>query len=296
MKGNVIQEMNKIAVYIPNYNGADFLRKVYIPKGCDCVVMDNRSTDDSVNVCGERGFICVENETLVSRTENWLRCINHFRTQSYEWMKWLFIGDELKNDSYQIMTEAAANAKGSAVVLFDYYINTGSRNTVKSWMDHFEPGVVENKVAKLSYIEKGSFASPICIMLSKNCDFDRIDLTGLSWAADVRMLDQLIGDCSIYYCNRSVGVFNSRQRKTYSLDKRKLSSYLETMYVMYSSYRNFRMQYPDTLIDGSWFQNHMIDCLTDNINSGKVFFLITKSLLRGLGKLIFKKNGGDLRI
>lgn len=288
--------MNKIAVYIPNYNGADFLRKVHIPKGFDCVVMDNHSTDDSVSVCRERGFICVENEILVPRTENWLRCINHFRAQSYEWMKWLFIGDELKADSYQVMTEAAVNAKGAAVVLFDYYISTGSRTTVKSWMGHFEPGMVDNKVAKLSYIEKGSFASPICVMLSRNCDFDQIDITGLSWAADVRMLDQLMGNRDIYYCNKSIGVFNAQQRKTYSLDKRRLSSYLETIYVIYSSYRNFRTQYPDTFIDGSWFQNHMIACLTDNINSVKDFFLVTKSLIRGLGKLIFKKNGGDLKI
>ena len=288
--------MNKIAIYIPNFNGADFLKHDYIPDKCDCIVMDNNSTDDSVNISKSRGFICIENNVMVSRTDNWLRCIDHFRKQQYDWMKWLFVGDELCEESYQIMSKAVSSANNSTIIVFDYYINTGSKKTLKSWSDHFKNGIVSAKDAKLSCIEKGPFSSPICIMLSKKCNFEKIDITDLSWAADVKMLDQLIGCNNLYYCDQSIGVFNSQLRKTYSSSKRKISSYAESIYVLYSIYRDFKKTYPNVNVNGRWFQMYMIMCLTDNINTFRDFGLTVKALFRGLVKFIFKKNGRDLKL
>lgn len=285
--------MGKIAIYIPNYMGADFLKKVNIPSECDCVVMDNCSSDESVSVCRDRGFICIENKMFVSRTQNWLRCIEHFKNSSYEWMKWLFVGDELCVDAYSKMLEAVRTASNAAIILFDYYIDTGKKKFLQSWACKFDEGLVSSVDARLSCVEKGAFAAPLGWMISKNCDFEHLNIDGYWWAADVLLFDQLMGKNSIFYHKTPIGVLQCQQRNTYKKNKRKIATYLETIDVIYGIFRECNAQYQIEHIDGEWFYHLMVSGVMDNINSFDNFLFVAKMFVRGLGKFILRKNGGD---
>lgn len=216
----------KLAVYIPNYNGEAFLREVFIPSECDCVVMDNCSTDNSRKICRDRSFLFVENINFVSRTENWLRCIEHFRKSEYQWMKWLFVGDELANDAYETMFTAMTEYKEAAEVIFNYQIVSKNKTAMKSLEVEKSGYWTYNEVLAEMAQHANIFGAPIAVMISKNANFDAVKPKGFFWAEDEWFALQLARDRKIAYVDKRIGKFNINQRKMYSSMR---TSYKATM-------------------------------------------------------------------
>lgn len=281
---------NSIAIYIPSYKGAQFLETVKIPDNCDCVVMDNNSNDNTLEVCQRRGFVLVGNNITVSRTENWLRCLEHFKASNYSWLKWLFVGDELTDCAGQLMLEATKRYASAGVIIYDYYIDLKNKRVLKSWNNHFREGIILNVEAQKSMLEKGPFCTPLCVMVSKHANFDVFEFYNYSWAADMLLLYSLIQTSDIAYVPQPIGHFMTRERKTYTMARKSCISYIESISVGYKIYKQFQCQYPNIPINDSWFKDVMLSALEDNCHNVTDLLKCQIGIFKSVLKLLFRKN------
>lgn len=223
--------MSKIAVYIPNYNGAEFLKRVFIPDGFICVVMDNVSTDDSKSVCLDRGFVFIENDLHVNRVENWIRCIEHFKISNFEWLKWLFVGDELCHNSANILKRTTTANPDVAVIVFEYDIRVDQR--LYRWRSKCHSyGLLEPSSLATNVLTHGNiFGSFIGVCVSRRAVTDLIYPYDLEWVADLWLNYNAARNGGALFVSENIGVFNSNCRKFYS-KKLDIWSYIEALEVM----------------------------------------------------------------
>ena len=234
---------NKIVVCIPNYNGEEFLRKLKLLDGVDYLVMDNFSTDNSVQVCKDRGISVVENDVNVNRVENWIRCINYFATSKYKWMKWLFIGDELE-DNADIMMNNSINCDSDDVALIIYnYKIIEKKGNVTDWKSLLGYGKFEYDDVCKGLISKGNiFGSPISTMISKKAVGEIISSHKMKWAADELIAYELAKKGKVVFEDEFIGYFNCACRKNYTVELNNLNSILEEMeMVRLVAYENFNI-------------------------------------------------------
>lgn len=289
---------NNIAIYIPNYNGASFLKNVMIPAGISCVVMDNKSTDESEEVCRERGFIFVKNDIFVPRTENWNRCINHFRKSSYHWMKWLFVGDLLKEDAGNVLEYAAQTYPDAAEIIFDYDIKLeNGKSCIRKLEDSFV-GYCDYRETLQRIVQYGNvFGSPIGIMISQNANFDSVMIDDLEWSEDVSIAMQLTKERWIAYCNQNVGTFSTSSRRYYSTKRKSYISVMEDLEIQRRAL-NILIKYksPIECMGKEWTLAKMRLCLEDNSVTFNGIWKLQKSVFRCVAKNILRKiekNKGD---
>lgn len=222
--------MNKFCICIPNYNGAEWLKNLNSVEGADIIVMDNASTDDSVEVCQKKGFTVVQNVENVDRTYNWIRCLNFFKNSGYEWMKWLFVGDDLSENVVQIMHSAVEQANDASVIVFKYKISSSEGSSI--WNSNLAPGLHNHKIVSGQLIKGNNiFGSPIGTMISKRAAaLSNIEeLHGFVWAADVYMMYQISKASEIFISNQIIGTFNAAVRKHYGKLQNSVNAALEEL-------------------------------------------------------------------
>lgn len=222
--------MLKVAVYIPNYNGASYLEKMEILDGIDYIVMDNNSQDKSEKICQERGLTFIKNEEHIDRIGNWLRCIDHFKRSKYEWMKFLFIGDILNKDLYNIISKVIKQYKKAEVIIFQYQIKYTFQNKLKK---NRKNGYIEENEKKIMLLKYGNiFGAPIAWLISKNVNFEEIDKVTIrnnKWSGDMLLMYQLSKNRQLLCIDEEIGCFQSQNRKTYSKEKYSYFSLIEEL-------------------------------------------------------------------
>jgi len=230
--------MNKFCVYIPNFNGAEFLKTIKIPQGFDCVVMDNCSKDSSEKICAKREFKFVKNKNHVSRVDNWLRCIDHFRNSEYEWLKWLFVGDELNNNAYAIISDSVSNFPEAAILIFDYDIINNSN--VERWRATNKDFEIKSfKDVSQDIISRGNiFGALLSTCISKRAVEFKIEAPDLDWVADLQILYQMAKRGDTVFLPRKIGSFNSDNRKFFNKKANHPHSYIEILEVIKNIIRN----------------------------------------------------------
>lgn len=226
----------KAAVYIPAYNSEAFISSVVIPEGMDCVVMDNHSSDETVRAARERGFQVVENPDTVSRVENWLRCIDHFKATDYDWLKWLFTGDELCPDLYEKIRVLAEKYPQARMMIFRYEI----------WRDEMSHSIwsppeingecaLEPDEAVYRYAKNGNiFGSPVGMCFHRSMETEGLkDALRYVWAADAKIALTLAEQAPVVFSTDVAGRFNMKCRKHYAMlsgSFRALSEEVESRY------------------------------------------------------------------
>lgn len=205
-----------MVICIPNYNGEKYLRNLKKIEGADILVMDNASTDGSVAVCKKKGFKVVENQENVDRTLNWIRCLEYFKSSSYEWMKWLFVGDELKSDLVDIVDKSITRYPEASLIVFNYEIN--NREKITLWKPYLNQGVYDSKIVATELMKGNNvFGSPIAIIISKKAvqHLNGIELHKFTWAADAYMGYLLSKGVKTAFVDDIIGRFNVNERKHY---------------------------------------------------------------------------------
>lgn len=283
---------NKIAIYIPCYNGANFLKTVFIPSNCDCIVMDNCSTDNTFEICKERGFICVNNNENVVRTKNWLRCLEHFKDSKYEWMKWLFVGDELDKSAGIKMENAISRYGNNSIILFNYMIRCKQGDIERVWKEHFNEGIISSDRARKAAIEYGTFATPLSLLISKKSNLESLSVEDFVWAADALLFDQIMGENSIAYVDECIGTFVTSNRKTYSTQRKSYISYLEELAVELRILNRYRNGGNKEELRGNYIKAKMLNCIENNAVNFKDVLNIFVSAFRALIKIISGRNKG----
>ena len=228
-----MNRQHNIVICIPNYNGAKELASMNVRSKYDIVVIDNASTDNSVEICREKGWKVIENVNTVDRVDNWIRCLEFFKNSDYEWMKWLFVGDELAENFDNIVDKNIEKYYDPSVIVFSYLIN--GKNTVSTWRCSLESGKYTIKEISNELIKGNNiFGSPIGILVSKAAisSSKNIEVNNLSWAAD-----KLIG----YYLAKTgytvvsddvIGEFNILTRKHFQKLSNSLEALLEEIEVL----------------------------------------------------------------
>lgn len=235
-QSNICKEdflLKKIFVCIPNFNGSSYLSKLKKIDGVDIVVLDNASTDDSVRICKEKGFIVKEFKNNVDRTHNWLRCLEFFKSSDYDWMKWLFIGDKLSDDCAELMRNAIENDTNSSAVVFNYKIDNGQKCV--QWKEDLKDDIIFDKALKKElFAGNNLFGSPIGWMFSRK-SLENLPLANLHnfiWAADLYMIMEIIKGGNVKFVNKNIGVFNALERKHYQELSCSLTSILEEIEII----------------------------------------------------------------
>jgi len=282
---------SKISVYIPNYNGAEFLRSVNIPPGLDCVIMDNASTDNSVTVCKDRGFTVIQNSFTVSRVDNWIRCIEHFKNSEYDWLKWLFIGDELSPESGEMIRDAIEKNRDASLIVFEYDICSSKRKirwkSQSSYSRHHTNAEIKEDIIHYGNI----FGSPIGICLSRKAANAKLDLMELQWAADLWMCYTMSKEGYTAFYEGCVGAFNEKNRKCYSKNSSEISSYLEMLEVtrrVYIELKDEQILKEDCRKN---FMTTMRKCLEHNSKSFSEILQMQLSVFKAISHKILNKVG-----
>jgi len=235
--------MNDIVVCIPNYNGADYLRKLVLQKDLDYVVVDNCSTDDSVAICEQRGIKVIKNMETLDRVHNWIRCLIWFKHSDYQWLKWLFVGDRLDDNAGDIMRRAVASMDTASVVVFDYDVDYGDGD-VRRWRSVPAGNVLTSEKMAICLLRKENiFGSPIGIMIKK----DEFVISQLQhefvWAADYFLHYKLAEHGLTYFVGAKIGTFNAKSRKHFQRLYGQLNSLLEELEILRIVY----MRYPHVI-------------------------------------------------
>ena len=280
----------KIAIYIPNYNGADFLERVFIPNECDCIVMDNVSTDNSEEVCQKRNFFFIKAEKMVSRVDNWIRCIKHFEESNYKWMKWLFVGDELSQNAFRYMSEAIEEYPDAGAIVFDYFIRYEGKDIPVRWSKMFDEGYVTPQVAVKASIQKGYFGTPVCVLFSHSINFEELTSVEYEWAADVYLFFIMTKECTIAYKKQYIATFHYKKRKVYSKKRKEAFTYIEELDVLRRIQKYYEIKYREK-VDASSRINYLAQSCIENNCHGLVNVLKYQfSVLKCVGKNLFRKG------
>lgn len=226
-----MNENNKIAVYIPAYNSAAFISAVRIPKGVTCVVMDNHSEDGTAEAAEKRGFLVVRNDITVPRVENWLRCVRHFQSSDFDWMKWLFTGDELYENLAEEILRIGSAYPDAGMIIFRYDAFRNGQH-YGTWQSLY-PGTtaVDSTQAVRDYALHGNiFGSPIGICLRRGVSIPEMDvIKKYRWAADAHLAMLTARNTTVVFSEDCIGAFHYDQRKHYSTEADSFNSHYEEM-------------------------------------------------------------------
>lgn len=135
-----MEKTTKTIITIPVYNGELFIERSL--KSCltqtvktDIWVIDNRSTDNTIKIVEEfkkqhpqiKLFI---NEKNLGRVGNWNRCLDLFEKSNYDYIKFLFAGDELYPDCIKETEKAflSDDEIGAVASNYDFVNLDGNRN------------------------------------------------------------------------------------------------------------------------------------------------------------------------
>lgn len=286
---------NKLAIYIPNYNGEDYLNRISIPSDVACIVMDNCSTDNSKLVAQKKGFEFIENDENIGRIGNWCRCVEHFRRSSYEWMKWLFVGDELSDNFIQIVEYAIKNYPEASMVLFDYRIVYEKRTIIKK-IKSLEAGYIDYEHAIRCIIETGNiFGAPLGILVSKKANLDSVSprcIEAYPWAGDAYLAYILMKGKTIAYSPDIIGNFQTNLRKNYSANRNNVISTVEEMEVIRQIFMDNIKLFDTKVISDSmrrFVAGKMQLCVENNARTWNDIVKMQASVFRGMAKMVIRR-------
>jgi len=214
--------MAKTLIMIPVYNGEDYLERTL--RSCinqtlrtEVLIVDNMSTDRTREIVQQfmqiYDFIkLVINEENLGRVGNWNRCLSIFKASSYEYIRFLFVGDELLPWCIEELEKVANREKNLSAIAWPYYFVRG--NGYKS-IDRALSGhrrYTKEELAAL--LEFPCFSiSGGCAVFSKwavqSLQFDEV------FTGSITFLNAVVTQGDIYHIDRPLHIFHLEARKTF---------------------------------------------------------------------------------
>ena len=125
-----MQKLLKTLIMIPTYNGEKFIERTL--KSCinqtlltEIWVVDNQSKDSTRKIINKyaqdhKNIKLFINEKNLGRTGNWNRCLELFEKSSYEYLKFVFTGDEIFPNCIKKTEKIFSIDKDIGAVAFPY--------------------------------------------------------------------------------------------------------------------------------------------------------------------------------
>ena len=217
MEKTLYTKQSKTLIMIPVYNGEKFISKTLdsclsqtLPT--EIWVVDNCSTDETLNIVTKYTKenadvkLIVNNENY-GRVGNMNRCLDLFISSQYEYIKFIFCGDELLEDSIELVEKIFLSNDDLSMVNGCYVFNGKNHSSIGS-----NPFSKNRRVEIQELIEKGVYPSSATgtfnsLTYSKK-GIGEYRFNPLFLGISMFHNDILYTNGDIYYTNEVVGIFN----------------------------------------------------------------------------------------
>lgn len=213
-------------IVIPVYNGEKFIKRSI--NSClnqtltsNIFIIDNCSTDNTIPIINEyvknyTNIKLFKNKKNLGRIGNMNRCLDIFKKSGFKYLKFLFLGDELKNDSIE-RVEKVFLKKEDLSLVFTPYIFKESDGEIRL-VNKIDKDVLLTKeeLIKNEYFPFGKGIPGIISSntFSKNAikdlKFDEAFLGLISFS------NKLINKGNIYHLNYPSCIFNKDSHSSYN--------------------------------------------------------------------------------
>lgn len=219
--------MARTMIAIPCYNAENFIERTLnsclvqtIP--CDILVVDNCSTDNSVDIVkrfqGEQNSFHLQleiNQTNLGRIGNWNRCLDLFEKSDFEYIKFLFMGDELLPNCIEKLEEIIEHNADVVSISWPYLFNDiNGRETLspKEWETSRD--FTKEELVEEGYFPGNFLGAIIGVSISKkailNNRFDELML-GI-----VPFYDRVLVRGKVYYYSEPLTRFNLDSHRSFA--------------------------------------------------------------------------------
>jgi hypothetical protein len=244
-----------VTVYTPVRDAEAWAASVSLPKSARWVVVDSGSTDDTVHVLRTRGVEVLETPEPRGRIANWRQCLEHFTQSKACWMRWLFAGDVLSDDSFPATLEAAA-AFSSARLIVGGYVNDLGSGRVSTVLPVNETLWTASADSLWRSVAEGNwFGPPLALWLHRELVESGVyDFGHYEWAADFHAAHRAATEGGCLAVPVVQGTFHAPQRRFYQERQDSAQARLETLGVRLDALLQLKNcgEHPPEALDVLW--------------------------------------------
>jgi glycosyltransferase involved in cell wall biosynthesis len=235
----------KTLIAVPTFNAETFLertlRSALLPgNGADVRIVDNCSTDSTARIAGQyceqyANIEYIRNDTNLGRIGNWNRCLELALGEKYDYLKFLFAGDELLPHCIEQMEQVFVARPAVGIISSAYMIrDADGRETVQRLLDKTQES---DSVAALlhSALVSSWWASPTVYMVRTGCIGDIRFSPDFPWAADWKFAIDLAAASGSYWLAEPLSVFNMDSRRNFLAAGQSTESQLENCLMKFYS-------------------------------------------------------------
>jgi len=204
-------DRTNIIIYTPIRNAQNWAETTLFPCGIDVQVIDNCSTDKTVEVLMKRSINCAVNPKDYGRIGNWTECIDKFIKSDKRWMKWLFAGDELNPLFSDIVDGLDETIFSSGFIIFDTMDDSDCLHSPKEYglaYGYNSPEAIARAVSYYSFGFNGPIAHMINREIAKEIQF-RQELPFIAYELECLRMASKYG---VFWVDAVVGKFVSKRR------------------------------------------------------------------------------------
>jgi glycosyltransferase involved in cell wall biosynthesis len=213
----------KTLICIPVFNGCKYIKNsldscIKQTIKTETWVFDNCSTDNTVEIvnsyCDKHDNIKIfHNEKNLGRTGNWNRCLDKFMESKYEYIKFLFPGDEIYSNCIEKVEEIFQKNNNLGAVFFSYkFISNAGQSSIDRPYNQ-DKLFNSNEITKIQLSSGSQLGAIICNVYSKNAiKNNRFNLNLISKVDfDIKVLEHY----SLYYLDECLALFLKEAHNTF---------------------------------------------------------------------------------
>jgi hypothetical protein len=226
--------MTSIAVYMPVRNAEVWAENLVLVEGAHYVAFDSGSSDNTVAVLKSKGVEVHQHPEPIGRVENWNSCLQHFGQSQYDWMKWLFTGDELKADLVPKLQRAIQTFPEAGLIAAAYEVATNDGQLLHRFIAPVSEVRSSVDALMLSIGQGNWFGSPIGHAFRRDT-VRYASLGTMPWVADWHLCQSVAARFPTLVLAELLGTFNMQARSFYSTQENKPYSHLQEWCIRYQA-------------------------------------------------------------
>lgn len=238
---------NRVLVCVPVYNAEDCLSDTLKSilnqtfKKFEIFVVDNCSNDNTSEVAEhfknnfdeDNKIHIIKNKKNLGRIGNWNNCLDLFRQSDFNYLKFVFAGDTLRNNCLEKLTDVFASNSGIGLAASGYYVHSLKNKADKKVS--FSKDMSFNPVEGLkAFITNSNWVgAPLACMFSKKAIEEIKFSDGIDWASDWKFYVDVTKNNNSFYINDALADFYVSKRKYYADNIASAAASAEELFVKY---------------------------------------------------------------
>ncbi len=278
----------KTLIAIPTFNAEAFLARslssTQLPGNtADVRVIDNCSDDATLRIAKQYAarqprIAYVRNEANLGRVNNWNRCLELAVAAGYEYLKFLFAGDELLPYCIEKMEQEFDGRPDVGIISSAYIIrDTDTTETIQRLMKNTQE--LDSVAALLhSALVSSWWASPTVYMVRTACIGDIRYSPDFPWAADWKFAIDIAAGADSFWLTDTLSVFNMHSRRNFLASGQKVESQLENCLMKFYSLNKIKDRLAPDIYE-THYQQIRNDCLTRLVRAREIPKILRRKLI-----------------